>query len=364
MLVRYSQTYNLRLVPFADMGSEQYLEDVDTFFENTFSYLMNRESPWTVYEIMYPSMMQLLDFYNNFLGGSKEQFYQNRVDSDINIEAAMCYITNKLVKKLSIEQNFTYLCEYFIPNTKSFTIFLKILKVSPSSLVSYCISGLKLFAKFSQHASTQWRYWFSDESIIFRIYDVESFECDLCDAVTSTAIRPVLLSIIHTSVNLDEILNELRNKTFLVSIFPGSSGMISHNLNLYIGCMNSTDNLLSKAVMLVIFIHELGHYLLQLTCSSFQDIKKQKRTPNSQESDQNRAEGGFELEKRVFGYQITRLSKNACYFLFHNKNYPNTIEEFQDRFKIENSIENGTVYWINRGSGLFSCRPNSYNCIS
>ena len=124
MLVRYGGSYDLRTIHIENMESEQYLNNVDTLFENTFSYLKNGESPCTVYNHMYPSMIQLLEFYNNFLVGSKERFYQTRVDSDINIEAAMCYITNKLVKKLSIEQNFTYLCEYFFPNTKALLVFL------------------------------------------------------------------------------------------------------------------------------------------------------------------------------------------------------------------------------------------------
>ena len=77
--------------------------------------------------------------------GSKKQIYQIRVDSEINIEA-QSHVSMQV----------------FIPNTKIFTSFLKILKESPSSLDSYCIFGLKQFVKFSNHTKNQWRYWLTE----------------------------------------------------------------------------------------------------------------------------------------------------------------------------------------------------------
>lgn len=60
----------------------------------------------------------------NFLVGSKKQIYHIRVDSEINIEAQ---------SHVSLQ--------VFIPNTKIFTSFLKILKESPSVLIHIAFSG-------------------------------------------------------------------------------------------------------------------------------------------------------------------------------------------------------------------------------
>ena len=91
-------------------------------------HMKNGESPWAAYQIIYPSVRHLLNFSKLSSG----------------------------VKKTNLS------LQVFIPNTKIFTSFLKILKESPSSLDSYCIFGLKQFVKFSNHTKNQWRYWLTE----------------------------------------------------------------------------------------------------------------------------------------------------------------------------------------------------------
>ena len=44
------------------------------------------------------------------------------------------------------------------------------------------------------------------------------------------------------------------------------------------------------------------------------------------------------------------MSRKAWHFRLSNYYYPNTIKEFQHRFKIENLIETGTEHAMNQGS--------------
>ena len=363
MQIRYGQRYNLDSISFINQHAADYLMNVDDLFIHTFLYMSSGGSFNDAYELMCFTIDQLLNFYNQFLSSTRDTFYQTRVDSDIDLEAAMCYITNKLVKKLSIKTNFTRLCKKFTPNKKSFVEFLKILKVSQPSLAAYCISGLKVFTKFSVHAPDQWKYWFCDDCIFFNQFDVRSLNYDLYDAVESRALRPIIESILPEPLTLDQVLEDIRNRIYMVGIFPGSYGMTSFNLNIYIGEIGSGDELVCAAVSLVVFIHELGHYIPRLTCRSYQDIKDQNTPPNSQEPDAQKGERVFDLEKKVFGMQIERLSRNASSFLFDNRHYSDTIQEFQNKFAIANSLENGTVYEMNRGSGFFRRNLYSYYCV-
>ena len=305
---------------------------------------------------------------------AKEKFFETEVTQRADPDAAIIYLIGKILKKLIIFEVFMGFIQWVPLSAKDFIDIAKSLIIGNDVIYNYSISGLRVLGKFPKRLVEQWNYWFWITNIPCRHFDIVMYRYEVRAVIKSPPIKEALEAFFNNPYDIKAFLKEMENRIYLLNIFPGSYGMTSYNLNIYIGIRNGFDDITTTASYIVTLIHEFGHVIPRYFCRQFKDIKKTKTPPKNNiftlRNSSNQVvqtilscgEGGFNVEEMFFGKRVEGLSLEACRFLIDAKKYPKSLTEFRQRF-LELNVESDYIIEMNRpANSTFGGRVQR-NCI-
>ena len=233
-----------------------------------------------------------------------------------------------------------------------------------------------------QNFSSDWRYFFffiTPETISYkRIHDsmhkrgLEPMNSVLYNICMSTPMSTYLAGRFFNSdiLTLEKNVRSAIDKTIVLLMNSGSTGLLTYNLFICIKDYESSNIELQRAGSVVLFLHELSHFMLRINSKTLLEFKS-NYTPENEEkkksivpfiedfdSDEDehedeglllpreiisrlslteerslgREESGNQTEIDVFGGVVKKITITASRFLLKYQEYPNEIENFQKRF--------------------------------
>lgn len=279
-------------------------------------------------------------------------FWQTPLRQRSDCDQAMCAIIQDLFDELEKFEKLKIFCQEvdFFPR-KSLLDILKIIKLGDDIMQSYNIGGLLMISKFSKsNIRATWNFWFNDSRI--KIYSLESmgwknfiFE----KIVNCKFIMEYLQFLCPNSIDLVNNIGESLNKTYISTTPPETHGFTTYDLYIYLEIKQEND-ILDKAATLIIWLHELSHYLRRCNTETLGDSKRVKSAElNASEGIDTCGEGGYDLEKYIFGVPVPWINEPAANFLI-NENYPTQLDDFKKAFNSKNESREYKTRGLLRGS--------------
>ena len=395
------KSYNLDQINFFNPVFANALENADGIINYILQSKENHINPETVLEVV-KKMLENLIIGEISITELKNIFHSAKItpilhseelkdmQPEIDIEAIMCYIALKFIKNLTVGENLSYFYNRIFRNKISICEITKIVKATENkALQSYRISGLHIFSKCKKDTIEQFRYWCQRNTFEYYPVNAVMYNYVFKAALKSDAFKNTFINLLNQLINLKDFISLIKGRTFLIDIFPGSYGITTHGLYIFIKQFCTGNKNIDEAASFITFIHELGHLIPRLQCSNYGEVIQKRTPPNSLRKERNnknegekksegpdfetvpsikkmkndKGEGGFDLEETIFGRKISRLSLEACRFLIEPKKYPKTLIEFQERFNDLNQETNGTVIDLNRAAGFFYFSELNYDCV-
>ena len=302
----------------------------------------------------------LLSQYQSVFNDCSENYLSTSTHSYPDIDCLLCLFLQNFLHSLSFPEVLTYifeLVEKFIGNLGEICLESKIKAFEKLEIREQYIYA-EIFLSLSQPKQKIkiLNFLFKDFE---RNLDYKEIKKEWADDFIDIACKPIFKTILDRFIpkknkNLKVILQSITPRIVLCSLPENLYGVTQKNLTIIIKNFNNEPG--CKGATFAVFLHELAHYLQRIKSKTI-------RVSCERKSDQftENAEGGFEIEKMIFGSELKIITEEAADYLV-SKNLPEDISVFQQEFQLRNTnSSNGNVINLSRsGNDIYLGRCGSY----
>ena len=207
--------------------------------------------------------------------------------------------------------------------------------------------------------NNQWFFLFPSEPIIPKYLSYIEFQFN--GTLVSEFIKIISIPFIKKKLQTLSIVdydivqlfkNKIKGMIYIVSMPSGMCGFTSQNLRIFIKLFGekkklSLDHPRIRGAIYITLLHELAHLLPRLNSTYRYEYEKNNTPPSDNEYDRTyyeydtisgskaikkKGEGGYNLEKEIFGCKVLAINDEAAMELINFENQDPTPTEFQDRF--------------------------------
>ncbi|CAG9323930.1 unnamed protein product [Blepharisma stoltei] len=146
-----------------------------------------------------------------------------------------------------------------------------------------------------------------------------------------------------------DLIENALNKALLIKFRLGIYGKTTCNDQIFISNFWYRDDVeLRAGAILVTFVHEFAHLLGRSKMKNLSE-KLLYQSPKiiKYSKNKNEYESGYQIEKKIFGEHLEKISKPAAHYILTLENIEN-LEQFQKEFKEENHMKGAEFIKLNK----------------